>query len=835
MALRRRTGRLWAWSSAAMVAVCAYAFIVQAAPNETASDPVITNAEAVRELTPEQANRKLPVRLSGVVTFFFNGTSFFVQDESAGIYVGGGIESPPLTPGDRLLIEGVTGPGEYAPIVRPASVRLVGHTNLPPARQVSFEDLMTGREDSQWVELTGLIRAVQIDPGNQPILEMASGGRRLTVLMPPAMQTNLPGWVDSRVRVRGVCGTWFNKLRQLFGVRLMVPRPADINFEEAARTDALAEPARPISDILRFGPHASYGHRVKLAATVVLQQPGRALFVEDGQSGLYVQTRQAGALRPGDRVELVGFPEKGEYTPVLQDAIWSLVGSGPEPQPTLIGPDEALNGSHDSRLVSIEGLLLDHAQNRREVVLGLAAGDHIFSAQFEWGGAERMLAQLQNNSYLRVTGVCRIEVGEDWRAGPEWRAKSFRILMRGPNDIHVLRSPSWWSLTRLLWAVGILAGVVLASLGWVTLLHRKVGQQTTIIRKQLDLEATLRERYEDLFESANDVVYTHDLAGRITAINKAGEQLLGWSRAAIHQKSLLDFIPEEQRPAARQWLQDIVDGTAPTAVEWDFVTAGGERINLEISTRLIEHQGRQIEIEGVARDVTERRRLEKEISEISTREQRRIGHDLHDGVCQQLAATAFLSEILADKLGEQNRPEATEARKITELVNQANQQTRGVARGLFPVRLEENGLVSALEELAENAAAFFDTRCEFYCESPVSIQSLAVAHHLYFIAQEAMLNAVKHGKASLIEIRLSADGDNAGMLVIRDNGHGFVSPPADARGMGIRIMRFRAKMIGGGIQIQPRAERGTEVLCRFACEPVPAPPALANAKWPTSS
>jgi hypothetical protein len=461
---------------AAIVVVSLQAFLVRAAPNQTPSLPVITTVEAVRELTPEQANRKLPVRLSGVVTFFFNGTSFFVQDETAGIFVGGGKVAPQLAPGDLVLIEGATGPGDYAPIVRPNNVQLVGHTNLPPARQVTFEDLMTGREDSQWVELTGLIRAVHFEPGTQPMIEMASGGRRLTVLMPPTLQTNLPGWVDSRVRVRGVCGTWFNKVRQLFGVRLMAPRPEDIIVEESAPTDVSAQPARPISEVLRFSPHASYSHRVKLAATVVLQQPGRALFVEDGQTGLYVQTRQAGALRPGDRVELIGFPDKGEYTPVLQDAIWTKVGSGSEPQPTSVGPDEALNGSHDSRLVSIEGLLLDHAQNRREVVLGLAAGDHIFSAQFEWGGAERTLAPLQNNSYLRVTGVCRIEVGEDWQAGPQWRAKSFRILMRGPGDIQVLRSPSWWTLTRLLWAVGILLAVVLAALSWIMLLHRKVGQ-----------------------------------------------------------------------------------------------------------------------------------------------------------------------------------------------------------------------------------------------------------------------------------------------------------------------------------------------------------------------
>src|SRR5262245_52798465 len=189
---------------------------------------VLTNAASVRELTPEEADRKYPVRLSGVVTFYFDTRSCFVQDESAGIYVGNGSEFPAVKVGDVVTIEGVSGAGDYAPIVKPSVFRATAHTNLPAARQVTFEDLMTGSECSQWVEVEGLVRAVHADACTQPTFEMVSGGGRLTLFTPPALQANLADWVDSRVRVRGVCGTWFNKLRQLFGVRLMVPRPEDL-------------------------------------------------------------------------------------------------------------------------------------------------------------------------------------------------------------------------------------------------------------------------------------------------------------------------------------------------------------------------------------------------------------------------------------------------------------------------------------------------------------------------------------------------------------------------------------------------------------------------------
>src|SRR4051812_21779139 len=144
---------------------------------------------------------------------------------------------------------------------------------------------------------------------------------------------------------------------------------------------------------------------------------------------------------------------------------------------------------------------------------------------------------------------------------------------------------------------------------------------------------------------------------------------------------------------------------------------GGQRLKLEISSRLIEQNGRTVEVEGVARDITERRRLEREILEISNREQRRIGHDLHDGVCQQLAAITYLADILGDQLKEKGAAEYTEAERIAKLMNEVNGQARSVARGLFPVRLEEHGLVLALEELAASASTRYRITCRFVCDA----------------------------------------------------------------------------------------------------------------------
>ena len=198
-------------------------------------------------------------------------------------------------------------------------------------------------------------------------------------------------------------------------------------------------------------------------------------------------------------------------------------------------------------------------------------------------------------------------------------------------------------------ALGLIA---LAASAWVAVLRRRVQQQTEIIRERLKREAALKERYEDLFENANDMVFTHDLAGRITSINKTGERLLQRSRESLLSRNIIDLMAEDHRAPARQWLEQVVNGAEVPTAEWDFVNHAGQRVKLEISLRLIEQDGRIVEVEGIARDITERRRLEREILEISTREQRRIGHDLHDGVCQQLAAIAYLVDILGDRLQE---------------------------------------------------------------------------------------------------------------------------------------------------------------------------------------
>ncbi|HZL14233.1 MAG TPA: PAS domain-containing sensor histidine kinase, partial [Verrucomicrobiae bacterium] len=697
----------------------------------------------------------------------------------------------------------------------PSRIQILGEGIFPAAKPVTFEQLASGQEDSQFVEIHGIVRAVHFDDTSKYFLvDIATGGGRLTAYASKLPVPQSSDLVDSTVTVRGVCVTRFNRQRQLFDIRLLVPHPTDVVVDMAAPANPFAISARPIENLLQFTPQGPYGHRVKVIGTVIYRQDDGALYIEDKTEGLYVETKQPGHLVVGDRVEVLGFPAKGEYTPMLQDATFRKIDSGPLPEPDRINCDEALKGTHDCRLVRIEATVLDRARQSQEQFLVLQASNgFIFHAYLEKKNGGVDFAYLQNGSKVAITGVCLIEIGSEWQAGELWRAKSFRILMRSVADVFVLQRPPWWNLQKLLWATGGLGIVLLASFTWVVVLRRRVHKQTEIIRQKLQIEAALKERYEDLFENANDMVFTTDAAGRITSVNQTGERLLQARRKEILAKNLMEFVVEEQRNAAKKWFELVTAGMELPPTEWDFINSGGQRIRLEVSARMVKQAGKNSEVESVARDITERKRLEREILEISNREQRRIGHDLHDGVCQQLAAIAYRMDIVADQLQEKGVPEFAEAERIGGLVNETINQTRSVARGLFPVRLEESGLVSAIEELAANAENLFKIRCQFLCEEAhVTVES-AASLHLYYIVQEAVLNAVKHGKANKVVISITREQDHF-LLTVSDNGAGFQSP-GSSTGMGIRIMRYRASVIGTTLDLKSAPEQGTQIMCAF--------------------
>ncbi len=218
--------------------------------------------------------------------------------------------------------------------------------------------------------------------------------------------------------------------------------------------------------------------------------------------------------------------------------------------------------------------------------------------------------------------------------------------------------------------------------------------------------------------------------------------------------------------------------------------------------------------EKISRESAERKRLTQEVLEIGSREKKRIGSDLHDSLGQHLTGIAFLAKTLTKKLEARTAPEAVEAGQLTEMVRDSIAQVRQISRGLSPVGVGEEGLASALMQLADDACGLFGIECRFRLLNPTPIQDERMAVNLYHIAQEAVTNAARHGKPKHIEIDLSSAGER-GRLAVTDDGMG-ISPDAMGRsGMGLRIMRQRAEMIGGELTVSRGEKGGAVVECVF--------------------
>lgn len=244
--------------------------------------------------------------------------------------------------------------------------------------------------------------------------------------------------------------------------------------------------------------------------------------------------------------------------------------------------------------------------------------------------------------------------------------------------------------------------------------------------------------------------------------------------------------------------------------------------NLRALQRDLEERVRQ-RAAALTAEIEIRERLQRELLEVSEREQRRFGQDLHDGLCQHLAATALAGQVLGEKLAARNLDEAKDARQVVDLIEDGIALSHQLAKGLHPVDMDATGLMQALQEFAGNTSELHKISCRFECESPVLIHDHTVAGHMYRIAQEAVRNAIKHGGARAIVIRLDTVEDGL-LLSVEDDGVGIaperVEQSASKRaGMGMRIMAHRSRVIGATFEVRPGDSRGTIVSCLLPATP----------------
>jgi PAS domain S-box-containing protein len=504
-----------------------------------------------------------------------------------------------------------------------------------------------------------------------------SGGQ-ITVWIPQFHRPVPAELVDAKVRLHGACAAFFNQKNQVTGVRLSVPSLAQMEIEEKGNA-AFGLPVRDVESLLRFTPKGAPGHRVRVQGAVTFAGPGAALVIEDSTQGIQVETAQETSVRPGDRLDVVGFPSLGEYTPVLTDAIYRRLGPGPEPTPMPVTTEQALAGTYDADLIRIDAQLVNQAQGLHGTELILQSGNTVFEAEGFAAAAAggRDWPQLTKGSRLGLTGVCRVKVDESRIP------RAFHLLLRSPADIAVLERPPWWTLPRAAWALGIMGVVILASMGWVGVLRHRVAKQTGIILERLQREVALEERYRDLFENATDIVYTHDLEGRLTSFNRAGELITGYRREDTLKLNLDQIVAPEYRDLTHRMTQQKLSHGGTTTYELEIITKDGRHVQLEVHSRLIHRDGKPFEVQGNARDITERKRVEaelraaKEAAEAADRAKgeflANVSHELRTPMNGIVGMTALTLET----------PLSSEQREYLEIVKSSSDALLGVINDIL--------------------------------------------------------------------------------------------------------------------------------------------------------
>jgi PAS domain S-box-containing protein len=569
----------------------------------------LTNVVQVRNLSIDEAQRQLPVVIQGTATYFDGVANIlFVQDPTGGISVRGGRESDQLTaPGLRqgkfIQVRGRTGVDRQAPVVRAESLVVLSNAAPFSSKHISLEHMVTGKENDQWVSITGVVQTIFIARQQRRLtMEISDGTQTVLAHVPGFSASNTPPaeLFHSQIRVRGVAqaragiarsganGIFIGK-RPSAGDQLFVPSLKEVTVLQHAPVNVATASIRPISSLLELQRDDDAVHVVKVAGVVTFVSESPYFYIQDYTAGLMVEVAGRPEVRPGHRIEVVGIPNVSGYSPRISQAQITHVSEATPLTPLRTTVKETAQGRHDGQLVTLEAEVVVSLPRRTPPNFLLLQRDGIiFEAKPETLRSRSTLDSLQPGSRVRLTGVCRVE--PDANLMPQ----GFTLLLRSEEDAVVLAQPPWWTVRRVMAALGSAIIVVLA---WLLFTFRA--------------EARLREKYRRLFENASDVVCTISPDGRFTALNKAGRKILGLDGTHPLPASLEGLIPAEDRERFLKSWAAVVAGEDPATQEFTIMTADGRSVVLEFSGQLWRSGGKKIEVICIGRDVTGRKQAEE--------------------------------------------------------------------------------------------------------------------------------------------------------------------------------------------------------------------------------
>lgn len=502
---------------------------LEAAPGEADALPVLTTADQVKRLKREEAQRSYPVKIRGVITWARQPT-IVIQDATRGIYVRGLPTQSPRAPeiGECWEIEGVTGPGTFAPLVDARQARRLGVGRLPEPVSATWDQLMHGSLDTQYVEIQGIVTAVE--PNR---LELLLKEGKINLNFPDLQPGTLGRYQNALIRVRGcLFPAWSRETHQVNVGEMSICNTA-INVDEPAPIDVFSAPRKQVTELFLFDLGAGAFQRVKVAGQILCARGGQC-FMMDGTNGLRFAPKEAAGLAVGDLAEVVGFPELVGPSPVLREAVARKTGHAELPEPTTLLPTNLLSQNHDATRVKVRGVLLDRHRERTEQVLEVQIGLRTVLARLK--DPDGSVRALRLGSRLELTGIY---AGQGGNRALGRDIDSFELLLNSPADLRVLARPPWWTFPRVLAAFGVVALVLAGVMLWAFSLRCQVTAQTQVIRQKAQREATLEERTR----IAKDI--HDDLGSSLTRIMMLGERihegLPGTDDAGTHTRKIVTF------------------------------------------------------------------------------------------------------------------------------------------------------------------------------------------------------------------------------------------------------------------------------------------------------
>ena len=455
------------------------------------ASPLDTVAK-VRELSPEEAAKALPVKFEGTVIYYDpNSGDLFVRDDTATTYVSIPASDIPRTflePGWRVRVSGVTGEGGYYPVVRLAQIEVIGKESLPPPQRIGEEELFSPSLDSQWVEVDGVVTGIE-KAGRAFTLAVEIHGRNLILDIPRTDQsTKLANLLMQRpVRIQGVAGTVYNDDRQMTARIFKVP-----SFDQIIPTDALPDnPSsirRNVTELLR---NTASQYSLVQVEGVVTQVNKDGFYLRDASGSAMVQTAPDIALKKGDRVIAEGFATPAPFRPILHARKVSVLEVGATPEPVNLDFESKRLSRFQAELISVDAVYLARKDTSTDSVLQCRIGERYFEAIMPPGGT--LPENLSPYDVVRLTGICELTTT---RPSPyTFWVDGFQIHLPKIGGCTILSHASWWTVQRVLVALALVSVGAFGMLAWAWALRRKVKDQHEIIALQSKHVAVQEERH----------------------------------------------------------------------------------------------------------------------------------------------------------------------------------------------------------------------------------------------------------------------------------------------------------------------------------------------------